>query len=414
MLNKKIKILYLLTRVNIGGPAMHVALITSKLDKQKFDSYVACGQLDKDEGDMSYVFAKQNIDLIKIPGLVRPISLFNDLVALFSILRLLFVIQPDILDTHMAKSGCIGRLSATIYNLINTILVRPHRIKKLHTFHGHIFEAYFSAFKTRLFLFIERFLANHTETLFVISKTQKDDLLNKYKIGIQKQYQKINLGLDFNYLENTYPDENIEQCFSNFKDKLKIGFIGRLVEVKDPLFLITLLKELNDNIKEQIHFFVAGDGNLKDELLNKIKENKLTEYITYIPWVKDLKTLYSNLDCVYLFSLNEGTPIVILEAFYFNLFVASTPVGGVVDLLSTSHKLNIIDGDFLKVDRGYLVKNYDVNAWTAVTLHLIKEKKNKNLALKEFVINNYSIETLVKNMENCYNYWVGRDVSTPH
>ena len=161
---KKIKVLRIIARLNIGGPAIHTVLLTEGLNKDKFDSLLVCGTIAKDEGDMLYYARAKDVVPYVILKLRRELNPLNDLIAFLKIYKLIRRENPDIIHTHTAKAGTLGRLAGIFYNLL-----AARRIKLIHTFHGHVFEGYFGRFKTRLFIFIERFLACFSSRIITVS-----------------------------------------------------------------------------------------------------------------------------------------------------------------------------------------------------------------------------------------------------
>ena len=183
---RKIKILRIIARLNVGGPAKHVALLEEGLKNERHSSILIYGSLDKGEGDMSYLVKKDDIRTIFIPELVRRLAPLSDFVAFIKIFLIIKKEKPDIVHTHTAKAGTIGRIAAALAGV-------P---VKIHTFHGNIFYGYFNNWLTTFFLWVERMLSHFTDCIIVISDNQKDELLIKYKIGIHRKYRVINLGLD--------------------------------------------------------------------------------------------------------------------------------------------------------------------------------------------------------------------------
>src|SRR3989338_4650834 len=170
---RKIKILRIIARLNIGGPAIHTVLLTQGLDKSKFDSLLACGSVDKNEGDMLYYALERNVKPIFVSKLRRELNFIDDLAVFFKIYKIIKQMQPDILHTHTAKSGAIGRLAGIIFNLLHP----NKKIKLVHTFHGTYFAGYFNRLKTKVFLYIEQFLAIFTDRIITLSNNLKQELI---------------------------------------------------------------------------------------------------------------------------------------------------------------------------------------------------------------------------------------------
>lgn len=186
-----IKVLRIITRFNIGGPSHQVNNLYRGMNDDKFETLIIHGKIDKGEGDMSYLLPN-DCNKIYIPEMQREIGP-KDIIALFKILKVIHDYKPNIIHTHLAKAGMLGRLAGIIYN---RVLPKTRRIKLIHTYHGHVFHSYFSRRKTAFFIVIERFLALFTDRVIVISKLQYEDIVNKYKISDYHKTKIIELGLD--------------------------------------------------------------------------------------------------------------------------------------------------------------------------------------------------------------------------
>ncbi|TMQ67763.1 MAG: glycosyltransferase family 4 protein, partial [Candidatus Eisenbacteria bacterium] len=143
-----VTVLRIIARLNVGGPAIHTALLTARLDDQGFRSLLVTGTPGQHEGDMSYLARQLGVEPRVIPELGRDLSWRDDLVAFGKLVRLMRELRPQIVHTHTAKAGAIGRLAALVAGV-------PIRV---HTFHGHVFRGYFSPLKSQVFLWIERLL----------------------------------------------------------------------------------------------------------------------------------------------------------------------------------------------------------------------------------------------------------------
>ncbi len=243
----KVKILRIIARLNIGGPARHVAILAEGLNKDRFDSTLVYGGIEDGEGDMSYLAGDGAIKREFIPELGRSINPFADMAALIKIMAVIKRERPHIVHTHTAKAGTLGRIAAICAGV-------P---AKVHTFHGHVFYGYFNKIVTWYFLLIERILAGFTDRIVAISRSQKDDLLRRYKIGSMDKYRVINLGLD---LEPFLRLEDKRGLFRERhridKDAVLIGIIGRLVPIKNHRMFIDIISLFNASaISNGIHCY---------------------------------------------------------------------------------------------------------------------------------------------------------------
>ena len=189
--DNKVKVLRVVSRFNIGGPSIHVKNLTEGLNEKKFETKLITGSVSPSEGDMSYI-ASFNKDIrIIVPELQREINLHRDFFALFKTIKIIRKFRPDIVHSHTSKAGTIARLAASICNFFS-----KQKIIVIHTFHGHVLDAYFGNIKTHTFQIIEQILAKATDRIIAISNTQKWELSKKYKIATPSKISLINLGFD--------------------------------------------------------------------------------------------------------------------------------------------------------------------------------------------------------------------------
>lgn len=397
---KRIKILRIIARLNIGGPAIHTILLTEGLDKTRFQSLLVSGRVDKNEGDMSYYAAEKKVNPIFIPELRRKLGLAGDIAALTRIFKIIKAEQPDIIHTHTAKAGTLGRLAGILYNLLH--YKSGKQVKLIHTFHGHVFEGYFGKFETRIFIFIERFLAIFTSRIITVSESVKNELI---ALGICKP-EKINvipLGFELEkFLEVPLKD----------KPALNIGIVGRLVPIKNHrLFLEAASKVISDNPGIGLRFKIVGDGELRGALEEYSRKLNIDGQMDFLGWQKDLTQVYTNLDIVALTSINEGTPVSLIEAMASGRAVVATDVGGVRDLLGEEVNTGIKpDANFKVLERGIIVKPCDSFAFSAALNFILRNSAmRKNMAEKArgFAKERFTKERLIRDIENLYNDILG-------
>ncbi|MFH1698108.1 MAG: glycosyltransferase family 4 protein [Candidatus Omnitrophota bacterium] len=392
---KKIKVLRIIARLNVGGPAIHTILLTGGLDKTKFESLLIYGSLSPDEGDMSYYASDRNISTVFIPELKREIDLFNDLAAFIKIFSLIERERPDIVHTHTAKAGAIGRLAAIAFKLNN--LFSPATLKIIHTFHGHVFDGYFGSLKTGVFILIERLLAIFTDQIITVSESVRNELIS---LGITKKskIKVIPLGFELDRFLNLPLKDSPE---------LNIGIVGRLVPIKNHrLFLDAAKKLICDNPDLNFSFKVIGDGESRVELDKYADLVGIREKVDFLGWQKDLEQVYSELDIVVLTSLNEGTPVSLIEAMASAKAVVATDVGGVADLLGKEREIFIkSDQGFTVRERGLLVKSGDSAAFARALTFLIKNnslKKDMAESGRNLIKKKFTKERLIGDIQDLY------------
>src|SRR5215468_6853980 len=198
-MTEEIRVVRIIDRLNIGGPAKHVTWLTAGLNPERFETTLITGVVPAGEGDMSYFARAAGVSPLVIEEMSRELSL-GDMVVLFKILRELFRLKPHIVHTHKAKAGAVGRLAATIYKWLtpSALRLRPRRLGVIHTYRGHIFHSYYGAAKTRLFLANERALARFcADRIVAVSERQRDEICGAFKVGRPDQFAVVPLGIDF-------------------------------------------------------------------------------------------------------------------------------------------------------------------------------------------------------------------------
>ncbi|MDA2915340.1 glycosyltransferase [Nitrospinae bacterium AH_259_B05_G02_I21] len=333
-------ILRVIARLNIGGPAIHTILLTSRLPRERYRSILVKGREAQREGNMLALAEKERVEPIELPELGREIHLLGDVVAFVKLVKLMWREQPSIVHTHTSKAGALGRLATLSVNLGWSIrrllgLKAPQPIRTVHTFHGHVFQGYFSKAKTRFFIAIERALARVTDALVAISPRQREEIVENLGIGEPEKVKVVPLGLDLDPFRNCPNNRGKLRAELGLGEKTRlIGIVGRLVPIKRHDILLEALTFFRDSpaTKGDLCCVVVGDGELRPALEQRVKEMGLDGHVRFLGWRRDLETIYADLDCLVLTSENEGTPVSVIEALSAGVPVVATAVGGVPDL----------------------------------------------------------------------------------
>jgi glycosyltransferase involved in cell wall biosynthesis len=263
------------------------------------------------------------VEPIVIPELGRAVHPVRDLASLGKLVRLFRQLRPDIVHTHTAKAGALGRLAARLAGV-------P---KSVHTFHGHALEGYFSPAATQLFLRIERVLARMTDRIVTVSPRLRQSLL-AMRIGRPEQVEVIPLGLDLDrFLQMPRSQADLRLSLRIPAGAALLGIVGRLVPIKDHPTLLRALALFPDG-GQSPHLLVVGDGERREELRRLTHELGLASRVHFLGWRDDLEAILGGLDVVICCSRNEGTPLALIEAMAAGVPVISTDVGGVGDLVS--------------------------------------------------------------------------------
>nr|MBU1327692.1 glycosyltransferase family 4 protein [Candidatus Omnitrophota bacterium] len=359
------KILRIIARLNIGGPARNAVLLTEGFP----GTALICGEVAESEGDMMYLAGEKGIKPIIIEELGRELSWKDDWTAFWKIYNIIREVKPDIIHTHTAKAGALGRMAGILYG--KAILI--------HTFHGHVFSGYFGKVKTIFFIWVEKILALFTDKIITVSYELKRELSQEFKIAPERKIEVIELGFEL--------EELFKLPTKNKTEIINIGVVGRLVPVKNHKMLFRAVK----NLKAKI--IIIGDGEMRQELERYAEELGIKDIVEFRGWVKDLKAIYEGLDIVALTSLNEGTPVSLIEAMAARRPVIATNVGGVKDIVK--------DGA-----SGYLVESENVEEFAKKLLELIKDPEKRRRfgeCGRNIIKNRFSKERLIKDTEKLYN-----------
>jgi glycosyltransferase involved in cell wall biosynthesis len=296
---------------------------------------LVAGMKDDSEESSEYIVRDMGIEPVFIDNMRREINFKDDRAAYKQIDKIIKEFKPDIVQTHAAKAGTLGRLAA-INNNVPVIL---------HTFHGHVFEGYFSPLKTKIFIEIERYLAKRSSGIIAISNEQKKDLSAKYKIDSPDRTYVLPLGIDLERFTTNQSEKraSFRKTYQIDDETIAIGIIGRLVPIKNHKLFIDSFAEVQKRTTKKVHAFIIGDGEIRQEveemctaagLKFSTPENKEEGAIlTFTSWIKDVDVPVAGLDIIALTSINEGTPVSLIEAQAAGKAIVSTEVGGIRDIV---------------------------------------------------------------------------------
>jgi glycosyltransferase involved in cell wall biosynthesis len=386
-----------IARLNVGGPAIQAILMTDAFRQKGYRTLLLAGEVPEGEGSMEYLARERNIAPIRIGTLSRRISWHKDLATLWQLIRILRRERPLVLHTHTAKAGTLGRLAA----LATGVPVR------VHTFHGHVFRGYFSPLVTRAFLAVERFLARHTDRIIAISDSQKHELAEVYRIAPAEKISTIPLGFDLGpFLAVTGRDGALRQSLACSTSTFLVGWVGRLTAIKDPDLFLSLAHRLirdSQNLRDSqgLRFALIGDGELRKHCEDQIQAAGLGQVVSLTGWRQKLNRIYADLDLVALTSINEGTPVALLEAMASGKAFVATDVGGVRDLMAGAPQQQ--DG-FAVFENGILVPRDSVMLARAVTYLMDRPELRQAMgrAGRSFVSAGFSSQRLADDLEALY------------
>ena len=313
---ERIKVMQIIARMNVGGPAVIVAELMRGLDKGQFEQVLITGYCDETEADYLDEVAT-DISATRIAGLGRSVSPLADLKAFFGLIKTIKTFKPDVIHTHTAKAGVLGRLAS---------IIAGRGATRIHTFHGHLLHGYFSGWKTSLVIAIEKFLAKRTHFLIAIGNEVKQDLLSA-GIGSPAQYKVFFPGLPE---PRTVSKAEIRKNLELDATAIYCTFVGRLTQIKRPDRLLDVAAAM---VKREvdIHFLVAGEGELFESSKARTAAEALP--VTFLGWRKDIDDLFAASDIAILTSDNEGIPLTLIQAAQAALPIIAPKVGSISDIV---------------------------------------------------------------------------------
>ena len=383
------KILRIINRFNLGGPTYNAAYLTKYLEPD-YETLLIGGQHDESEKSSMHILDNLGLKPIIIPEMQRSLNPYKDQIAFKKIQNIIKEFKPDIVHTHAAKAGALGRRAA--YKMgVNQIY---------HTFHGHVFHSYFGNFKTRIFKEIEKNLAKKSTKIIAISEIQKSELSKIHKICPENKIEVIPLGFDLERF-NTDKDSKRKEFRKKWnlkENEIAIGIIGRLVPIKNHKFFIDTIQEVLKNSKVPIRAFIVGDGEEKQNIINYIKNKNLDFSLNYNPatfhltsWIKEIDRVNSGMDIICLTSLNEGTPVSLIEAQASGKPIVSTKTGGIENIV-------------LENKTALLSEKNDLHNFSKNLLSLVNDS-NKRKLFSKFGLEkskDFHYDQLVNNIKNLY------------
>ena len=313
---ERIKVMQIIARMNVGGPAVIVAELMRGIDSSRFEQILITGYCDDTEADFLDEVAT-DIKATRIAGLGRSVSPIADFTAFLGLIRTIKTIKPDVIHTHTAKAGVLGRLAS---------IIAGRGAIRIHTFHGHLLHGYFAGWKTKLVVLIEKFFAKRTHHLIAIGTEVKRELIAA-GIGNASQYSVFFPGLPE---PHTVSKTEIRKNLELDPTAIYCTFVGRLTQIKRPDRLLDVAAAM---VKREvaIHFLIAGEGELFESSKARAAAEKLP--VTFLGWRKDIDDLFAASDIAILSSDNEGIPLTLIQAAQAGLPILAPAVGSISDIV---------------------------------------------------------------------------------
>jgi glycosyltransferase involved in cell wall biosynthesis len=393
---RPLRVARIIARLNIGGPAIQAIEMSARLEAHGCHTLLVHGQLGPDEGDMRYLVpANHAFEIAFVPALRRELAPHADAAAVGAIFRLLSRFRPDIVHTHTAKAGAVGRAAALLYN---ATVGRRAPAQLVHTYHGHVLDGYFSGTTTHAFAAIERTLGRRTDALIAVSPTVRRQLLELHGIGTADRFHVVPLGFDLSSFASIGAADRAAARHQLALDgnAQVAAFVGRLTAIKQPELFVEAADRLA-RADARAHFLIAGGGELETALRESVAQRGLANRIRFLGWQRDLQPIYAATDVVAITSRNEGTPVALIESMAAGVPGVCFDVGGVRDVISTS-------------DLGVLVPPDDVEAMNRATRALFDDRERREAMgahARASVTARFAVERLAADLLRLYRDLVG-------
>jgi glycosyltransferase involved in cell wall biosynthesis len=375
-----IRVVRLFSRLNIGGPAIHVILLTAGLEQRGYRTRLVVGKETPREGNMLSLAAAKGVRCEAMAGLGREIQPVADLQAFLGLVRLIREFRPSIVHTHTAKAGLLGRLAARFAGVPVVV----------HTFHGHVLRGYFGPVKTAVFRRLETILGGMADALVAVSEAVKQDLVT-LGVADRERIRVVPLGLDLEPFTGPLPRGALRTGWNVPADAPLVGIVGRLVPIKDvPTFLEAAVRVVRSH--PGCRFAIVGDGEERSRLEERTLRLGLADVVAFHGWHADMSAVYGDLDVVVNCSHNEGTPVALIEALAAGRPVVATRVGGTPDLLGED-------------ERGLLVAPGDPDALARAILETLRDPdaaRTRARAGRRYVLESHSSARLVGDIDALY------------
>ncbi len=377
----------------MGGPTYSVAHLTKYLPKE-FEIKLIGGQKDDFEEGSEFILKDLEINYSILPSMKREVNFRQDRQAYKEVKRIIAEFKPDIVHTHAAKAGAIGRLAA--HRMGVPIIV--------HTFHGHVFHSYFGKIKTWIYKSIERYLAKRSSAIVTLSKQQNEEITTIHKICSKSKARIIPLGFHLDRFKENQEEKRkkFRETWCIDEDTVVVGLVGRVVPIKNHGLFLEAFKHALDSTNKQVIALIVGDGDVTQDVFDKAKElglnptkpgsTRADANVIFTSWIKEIDQVNAAIDIMALSSLNEGTPVSLIEAQAAAVPVVSTDVGGVSDI--------VVEGE-----SGFLSPSGNAQALGKNMLRLIEDKDLRKMMGnkgREFAFGKFHYLRFCQDMANLY------------
>ncbi len=384
-MSERVKVLRVIARLNVGGPALHVAYLTEGLAERGYDTTLVAGSLAHGEESMAHVARQRGARIVTLPHLAREVSPLNDLLAVRHLARPIRTERPQILHTHTAKAGAVGRVAALLAGDARPPIV-------VHTFHGHVLRGYFNQPATLAFRTLERWLASVTTRLIAVSPEVRDDLV-RLGVAPREKFTVIRLGIELDERVGADGEARREtrRRMGISPDAFVVGWVGRMTAVKRTEDVLLAFKGVVARGVDA-RLCLIGDGPDRARLERRAHELGIVRRCLFVGYQDDVAPYYEAIDVLLLPSANEGTPVSVIESLAAERPAVATRVGGVPDIVREG------------VD-GYLVDVGDAETLAERLVELAGDPGKRDAMGREGrkrVLERYAVNRLVEDIDSLY------------
>ena len=384
---RPVRVLRVIARLNVGGPTLHVTYLARGLAERGYETTLVAGDVGRGEESMAFVAESEGVEVMRLAGLSRPLSPVHDAAAAWRLARVIRRVRPDVVHTHTAKAGVVGRVGALLSG------VRPVIV---HTFHGHVLRGYFGRAGTLLFRAIETALARVSDRLIAVSPEVRDELV-RLRVAPERKFSVIRLGIELEQRVRFDGDPaEVRRRHGIPAEKFVVGWFGRMTAVKRTEDLLTMLAGTRERGIDAL-LLLVGDGDDRRLLEKRAHDLGIAKSCLFLGYQESVAQWFAICDAVILTSANEGTPVTLIEALAAGRPVVATRVGGVPDVVD--------DGE-----TGFLVRPGDTHAM-AERLEILARDPTRRAGMgalgRERVVRRYAVSRLVDDVDALYRELLG-------
>ena len=380
-----VRIMRVIARLNMGGPALHVSYLAAGLVEQGYETTLVSGTLARGESSMAFVADGLGVRVLPLAELGREISPIRDIIAATKLARLIRQERPQILHTHTAKAGTIGRLAALLAGPARPAVV-------VHTFHGHVLRGYFDPVRTAAFRLLEKGLARVSTALIAVSPEVRDDLV-RMGVAPASKFVVIRLGIELEQRVHAQPGlrEESRRQLGVTPDRFLVGWVGRMTGVKRVDDVLLGFARLREQGIDAV-LCLIGDGPDREGMELRAHELGVIRHCLFLGYQEEVAPYYAAFDAVMLPSANEGTPVSVIESLAAGCPVVATRVGGVPDVVNEN-------------EDGFLVEMGDVQALGDRLADLARDPelcRRMGEAGRSRILERYAVDRLIGDVDELY------------